>query len=206
MMTAFYMFRLYSLTFLGSFRGTEAQKAHLHESPAAMTIPLIVLAILSVVGGYIGLPPVISEHHMLTEFLGGTVTNGSITHLDHSTEWMLMGISTGLALLMIILALSMHKKPAFAPNTGLAKVLENKWYVDEIYDAIIVKPLMGIARFSYQVVEKLSIDGFVNGIGKSVKWGSERFRLLQSGQVGFYVFVMVLGMLMIFALSVFWIR
>ncbi len=78
MMTAFYMFRLYTLTFTGKFRGTHEQEHHLHESPAAMTIPLVILAILSIIGGYVGLPPVISEHHTLNEFLTSSVTNLAI--------------------------------------------------------------------------------------------------------------------------------
>src|SRR5690606_7517846 len=126
MKTAFYMFRLYVLTFTGSFHSTEAQHSHVHESRAAMTIPLMVQAVLSVIGGYIGLPPVISEHHTLASFLGSVVFNGASVHLDHSTEWMLMGISTGLAIVMIVLAISMHRKPTFTPNIGLARVLENK--------------------------------------------------------------------------------
>ncbi len=206
MMTAFYMFRLYILTFTGTFRGTEAQRSHLHESPAAMTIPLVALAVLSVVGGYVGLPPVISEHHALAAFLGSAVTNGTAVHLDHSTEWILMGVSTGLAVVMILMAVAVNKRPSFTPNTGLARVLENKWYVDELYDAVVVRPLYALAQFLYRFAERLGIDGFVNGIGKSVQWGSERIRLLQSGQVGFYIFAMVLGMLLVFALSVFWIR
>ncbi len=206
MMTAFYMFRLYVLTFTGIFRGTESQRHHLHESPAAMTIPLIVLAVFSVVGGYIGLPPVISEHHTLATYLGAAVTNGDTVHLDHSTEWMLMGISTGLAVVMIFAAVVINKKPSFTPNTGLARVLENKWYVDELYDAVIVRPLYALAGFLYRFAERLGIDGFVNGVGRSVRWGGERIRLLQSGQVGFYIFAMVLGMLAVFALSFFWIR
>src|SRR5690606_17038586 len=82
MMTAFYMFRLYTLTFTGKFRGTHEQEHHLHESPAAMTLPLIILAILSVVGGFVGLPAVFSEHHTLSSFLSSVVTNGAEHHLD----------------------------------------------------------------------------------------------------------------------------
>jgi NADH-quinone oxidoreductase subunit L len=206
MMTAFYMFRLYVLTFRGSFRGTEEQKHHLHESPAAMTIPLVVLAVLSVIGGYVGLPPVISEHHSLATYLSTSVTNFGAAHLDHSTEWMLMTISSLLAVVMIFLAFVVNRKPAFAPNTGLAKALENKWYVDELYDAVIVRPLGAFSQQLYNYAERLGIDGLVNGAGRMVRWGSDRLRLLQSGQVGFYIFVMVLGMLAIFALSFFWIR
>jgi NADH-quinone oxidoreductase subunit L len=206
MMTAFYMFRLYVLTFSGSFRGTHEQEHHLHESPAAMTIPLIVLAILSVVGGYVGLPPVISEHHTLGSFLGSVVTNHELPELSHSTEWMLMSISTVLSLVMIGVAIAVNRKPNFVENTGVAKLLENKWYIDELYDAVIVRPLAAFSRFADNMIERMGIDGLVNGVGKTVRWGSDRVRLLQSGQVGFYIFVMVLGMVIVFALSFFWLH
>ncbi|XZF13302.1 NADH-quinone oxidoreductase subunit L [Chitinophagaceae bacterium MMS25-I14] len=206
MMTAFYMFRLYVLTFTGTFRGTHDQEHHLHESPAAITIPLVVLAILSVVGGYVGLPSVMSEHHMLGSYLSSAVTNVEAHELSHGTEWMLMGISSGLSILMIFIAIAVNRKPNFVENTGLAKVLENKWYVDELYDAVIVRPIEAFSRFADKVIERLGIDGLVNGVGKLVKLGSDRVRLLQSGQVGSYIFIMVIGMIILFALSFFWIH
>ena len=206
MMTAFYMFRLYFLTFTGGFRGTEDQHHHLHESPAAMTIPLILLAILSIVGGYVGLPEVMSEHNGIASFLGPVVKNFGDHHLAPTTEWMLMGVSVGVSVLMIIVAYAMNKKPGFAANTGLSKVLENKWYVDEIYDAVVVRPIEGLSRLLERFAEKMGIDGLVNGVGKSVKWGGDRLRLLQSGQVGFYIFIMVLGIVVLCTLSFFWVR
>jgi NADH-quinone oxidoreductase subunit L len=206
MMTAYYMFRLYFLTFTGTFRGTEEQHHHLHESPAAMTIPLIILAIFAIISGYVGLPPVITEHHTLNEYLSPVVSNFNIHHLEHSTEWMLMGVSTALVIIMIIGAYSLTKRPNFLPNTGFSAVLENKWYVDELYDAIIVRPIGALSRVMDKFVERLGIDGLVNGVGKTIRWSSDRVRLMQSGQVGFYIFVMVLGMSIIFALSFFWIQ
>ncbi len=205
MMTAFYMFRLYTLTFTGTFRGTHEQEHHLHESPAAITIPLIILAILSVVGGYVGLPAVISEHHMLGSFLSSSVTNLGLHEMEHSTEWMLLGISTVVAIVFSIAGFAANRKPSFAPNTGLSKVLENKWYVDELYDSIIVRPITAFSNILDRFVEKMAIDGLVNGIGKTVRWGGDRTRLLQTGQVGFYIFMMVIGMTVLFAISFFWI-
>ena len=207
MMTAFYMFRLYFLTFSGSFRGTHEQEHHLHESPAAMTLPLIILAILSVIGGYVGMPEVFTHHESsFDEYLGHVVKNVGIHEMSAGTEYMLMGISTGVSLIMIFVAMSMFRKPAFSESTGLAKVLENKWYIDELYDAAIVKPIEALSGVLDRFVEKMGIDGVVNGVGKTVKWGSDRLRLLQSGQVGFYIFIMVLGMVALFAMSFFWIH
>jgi NADH-quinone oxidoreductase subunit L len=203
MMTAFYMTRVYVLTFRGTFRGTHEQEHHLHESPAPITIPLIVLAILSIVGGYVGMPEVFSEHHILGSFLGKVVTNGTHGHLTHEQEWMAMGISTVAALTMMVYGFIANSKPNFTPNTGLAKVLENKWYVDELYDTIIVRPLMAFSRIADKFIERRGIDGLVNGVGKTVRWGGDRMRLVQSGQVGFYIFIMVLGIIALLAIGFF---
>lgn len=206
MMTAFYMFRLYTLTFTGSFRGTHEQEHHLHESPAAITIPLILLAVLSIIGGYVGLPAVFSEHHSLNAFLSGVVSNLGTHEMAHDTEWMLLGISTAVAIIFSYAGYAANRKPDFVPNTGFAKVLENKWYVDELYDTVIVKPVTAFSRVLDRFVERMGIDGIVNGVGKTIRWSSDRVRLLQTGQVGFYIFVMVIGITVLFALSFFWIR
>jgi len=197
MMTAFYMFRVYFLTFRGSFRGTKEQEHHLHESPASMTFPLIVLAILSIVGGYLGMPPVITEHHSLAAYLSPVVTNFGDLHLSHNTEWMLMGISVVAVAAMIVWSFMKAKQPNFDHSKGLAKVLANKWYVDEFYNAIIVKPALKLAAFLDNYVERKTIDGAVNGVGKFVNWSGGRLRLLQNGQVGVYIFGMVLGIVLL---------
>lgn len=209
LMTAFYMFRLYYITFTGKFRGTHEQEHHLHESPAAITLPLIVLAILSVIGGYVGLPEVFGAPHLLAEYLSPVFAPSApylhAEHLSHALEWGLMGLSTVLVIVMIFIARGKFRQyeDTGAENTGLAKVLENKWYVDELYDAIIVKPLMVLSRFFQDVVERAGIDGLVNGVGAGVKWGGRQIRLLQNGQVGFYIFAMVIGMIVLFVISLF---
>jgi NADH-quinone oxidoreductase subunit L len=103
LLTAFYMFRLYFVTFTGTFRGTHDQEHHLHESPAAMTFPLIVLAILSIIGGYVGVPEVLGGHHELASYLSPLVKSAE-HHLDHNTEYMLMGLSTILVVISISFA------------------------------------------------------------------------------------------------------
>ena len=85
-------------------------------------------------------------------------------------------------------------------------MLANKWYVDELYDAVIVKPIEALSRLLDKFVEKRGIDGIVNGVGKTVRWGGDRLRLLQSGQVGFYIFIMVLGIVVLFTVSFFWVK
>ncbi len=211
MMTAFYMFRLYAMTFLGNFRGTHEQEHHLHESPAAMTLPLIVLAILSVIGGFIGIPEVFMHGgHKLEEFLAPVFaqSNALIKEhhaLSHSQEYMLMGISVAAALAALAFAWNKFSKyrKSDKEEAGLGKVLENKWYVDELYDSIIVKPVLAIGKYFNNVVEKRGIDGFVNGVGRAVNYGSRQIRLLQSGQVGAYVLMMVLGILVFFIVQLF---
>ncbi len=210
MMTAFYMFRVYAMTFLGKFRGTAEQEHHLHESPKAMTIPLIVLAILAVIGGWIGIPEIfVHGGHRLEEFLAPVFaqSNGIIVknELANNTEYMLMIISVALALVALLYAwkkFSAYQKTG-KEEKGLGKVLENKWYVDEIYDAVIVRPVQSLAKYFNNVVEKKGIDGFVNGVGKAVNYSSRQIRLLQSGQVGTYVLLMVIGMLILFIVQMF---
>ena len=209
LMTAFYMFRLYYITFTGTFRGTHEQEHHLHESPAAITFPLIILAILSVIGGYVGLPEVFGAPHLLHEYLSPIFAPSApylpAHELEHSMEWILMGLSSGLVIITIFFARSkfIRYQDSGVPNTGIAKVLENKWYVDELYDAVIVKPLMVLSRFFEDTIERSGIDALVNGVGRGVKWGSRQVRLVQNGQVGFYIFAMVIGMIILFVISLF---
>jgi NADH-quinone oxidoreductase subunit L len=209
-MTAFYMFRLYAMTFLGKFRGTHEQEHHLHESPKAITIPLIILAILSVVGGWIGIPEVFMHGgHRLEAFLAPVFAQSNALtekhHLSHTTEYMLMGVSVVAALAALVFAWSKFSKyqKIEKEETGFGKVLANKWYVDELYDTIIVKPVLSLAKYFNNIFEKKGVDGFVNGVGKAVNYGSRQIRLLQSGQVGTYVLMMVLGMLLFFIIQLF---
>jgi len=203
LLTAFYMFRLYIITFSGTFRGTHDQEHHLHESPSAMTLPLIILAILSVVGGFIGVPEVLGGHHWLAAFLSPVVKSAT-HHLEHSTEYMLMGITTVLVLISITFAWVRFKNYKVAgESTGLGKILENKWYVDELYQMAIVNPLKSISAFFNNIIEIKLIDGAVNGVGKLVTYSSRQLRWLQSGQVGAYVLLMVVGMLILFFIQLF---
>ena len=205
LLTAFYMFRLLFLTFTGSFRGTHDQEHHLHESPAAMTMPLIILAVLSVTGGLVGIPAVFAKGgDLLGEFLSPVIiAKGEAHHVSHSTEYMLMALSTGLVLLMIIFAWIRFRNYKATPATGLGKVLENKWYVDELYNKVFVQPLHQFGGFLKSVIETKVVDGMVNGVGRMVHYGSRQLRLLQSGQVGSYVLLMVLSMVIIFVIQFF---
>jgi NADH-quinone oxidoreductase subunit L len=203
LLTAFYMFRLYIITFTGNFRGTHDQEHHLHESPAAMTIPLIVLAILSIIGGYVGIPESLGGHHQLSAYLL-PVTGKSEHELSHGTEYMLMGISTCLVLISILFAwMKFRNYRVEGTSSGIGKILENKWYVDEFYQHAIINPVKSIAAFFNKVVEEKVIDGAVNGVGKLVNYGSRQLRWLQSGLVGAYVLLMVIGIIILFIIQFF---
>ena len=198
-MTAFYMFRLYTTTFLGKFRGTDDQEHHLHESPIAMTLPLILLAIASAIAGAIGVPELMGGHHWLSHQLETIVGVSEHATLSHSTEWLLMGISVGVALLALIIAVIRYtKKIDSEPTTAIGKFLYNKWYIDELYNYVIVQPLNKFAGLLSEFVEKVIIDGAVNGTGKLVQYSARQIRLVQSGQVGYYILFMVLSMVLLF--------
>ena len=198
-MTAFYMFRLYATTFLGQFRGTEAQASHLHESPISMTLPLIILAVLSAVGGAMGVPEILGGHHWLSHHLSSIIGAEHALHLSHTTEWILMGSSVTIAVVALLIAIGKYSKQADGePQTALGKFLYNKWLVDELYEKAIVQPLHRFAGFLKEVVEKNVIDGLVNGTGKLVQYGARQTRLMQSGQVGYYILFMVLSIVLLF--------
>ncbi|OJX51121.1 MULTISPECIES: NADH-quinone oxidoreductase subunit L [Flavobacterium] len=192
-MTAFYMFRLLYLTFFKEFRGTEEQKHHLHESPSLITFPLIVLAILSTVGGFISFP----GHSWLNEYLKPIFIGAREEHHLDSTTFILMGVAVVGALIGIGIAYSNYIKKSQVPAedneiTGFSKVLYNKFYVDEIYMAVIVKPIYAIASFSKNFIET-ALSGFIFGLGKVTNMVGTQGRVLQNGSVGFYLFVFVIG-------------
>jgi NADH-quinone oxidoreductase subunit L len=206
LMTSFYMFRLLFLTFFGEFRGNDIQKNHVHESPKSMTIPLIILAILSVVAGFIGFPHelghVLGIHHWLDGFLATSV-KVEAAEISLNTELMLMIITIVLILLVILLAriFFVSRKEIPAPDDEAMplwkEIIYHKYYIDEIYEAIIVKPLNRISALLYQFIERSGIDAIVNGIGTSVVNWSQLLRLTQTGGLGFYVIAMVISIIVL---------
>jgi NADH-quinone oxidoreductase subunit L len=107
---------------------------------------------------------------------------------------------------MIFISSKKYANLAEAENSdsGISKVLANKWYVDELYNVIIVKPINFLSSFLSRIVDNKIIDGFVNGIGRSVQYSARQFRLLQSGQVGSYVLIMVVCIIIFFIFQLFW--
>jgi NADH-quinone oxidoreductase subunit L len=212
LLTAFYMFRLYYLTFHGSFRGTAEQESHLHESPASMTIPLMVLAFFSMIAGFFNVPSVLGGNHWLEGFfeplLAGSILIQEIQPHDaiaHAMEIILMASSVILVLAVVAYAWIRYKKNGHVPSGDEVKLpafqnlLARKWYVDEIYDSIIVKPVMSASSGIYKFIEVNVIDRIVNGVGQLVVLSSRTVRFLQTGNVGFYIFAMVIGIILILA-------
>lgn len=210
-MTAFYMFRLLFVTFFGEFRGTHEQAHHLHESPITMTLPLMILAVLSAVGGLMNVPHVLGGGQWLSHFMEPLFAQAKLAnpamfeggHLDHSTEYMLMGVSVGVAIAAILVAYNLFISKKTVPSadkdvTGFPKVLQNKYYVDELYESVFVNPMRKLSDLLHSFGEFL-IDLVVNGMGRLVQWLAGQARLLQTGETGFYVFAMVLGILAIMA-------
>lgn len=206
--TAFYMFRMLFLTFYGKFRGTFEEEKHVHESPLSMTFPLIVLAVLSVIGGLLNLPEVIGGNHGLATFLTPVFADSAaITgafNLDHNTEYILMTVSGIAAIVMAVWAYRKYVTNAAVPEEDrvhrgfLANLFYHKFYVDEIYDALVVKPLDRLSVIFYRIVDKKGIDGIVNSVANGFNQSGKGIRLLQGGNVGLYIFLMVIGMIAIF--------
>jgi NADH-quinone oxidoreductase subunit L len=212
-LTAFYMFRLLFLTFFGEFRGTEEQKHHLHESPASMTLPLIILAILAAVGGFMGAPMFLGKHY-LAEYLAPLFTYSQRLNpeafrgeLDHGTELMLIGLSVAAGVLGILFAyvqyVSRRVRPAEddAQRSAPESLVYHKYYIDELYDSIFVKPVMGLSKGLYRFVEQGVIDPIVNGFGRVTLGGGQLLRYVQTGYVGLYLILMVVGIVLILALN-----
>jgi len=207
MLTAFYMFRLIFLTFFGKFRGTHEQEHHLHESPPSMTFPLIVLAILSVAGGALGLPEFWHMPNWMANNLETVIVRKNPTTLPHDTEWMLMGIAVLSAIATIYFAYVIYRQKHTIPlkdedkMPGFQKLVYNKYYVDEVYDAVIRKPLDVLSEVFHKFFDLQIVDGIVNGVGATVKGIGSGIRLIQTGNIGFYIISMVIGIVFILLLT-----
>lgn len=202
-LTAFYMFRLLYLTFYGKFRGTHEQEHHLHESPATMTIPLVVLAILSMVGGVLGLPEFWHLTNWMKANLAPVIHHAHHTKLSHQTEWILMALAVAVAAAIIMVAYNVYRKKGTLPAekesalSDFQKLVYHKFYVDEMYDYLVRRPIDFFANMFYTVIDLQIVSALVNGIGNSVKTVGNYVRLVQSGNVSFYIVGMLIGIISI---------
>ncbi len=204
-LTAFYMMRLVAMTFLGENRTGAVEREHLHEAPAVMTGPLVILGILALIGGVINLPAFAGGHEGLEQWLK-PVLEPAEAHLkvrmpEGTAELALIGAAVVIALLGLWLGYrTTVAKPIpvakDAPEeVGFAKVLYHKYYVDEIYQSLIVRPLVATSRFflwrffDQGVIDGAAVNGSA-GLARGIGWLGSR---LQSGQLGLYVIVFVIG-------------
>jgi NADH-quinone oxidoreductase subunit L len=204
-LTSFYMFRVFILTFYGEFRGTEKQAHHLHESPITMTLPLIILAVFSVGGGLINLPHFAGGNEFLAHWLAPLLPEageaGEVNFLSLEGGAPLLA-----AFLPAFLAIYLFGMQKSVPSedgeiSGIQKVIYNKFYIDELYDMLFVKPIAFLSNFFFQVIDFLVIDLFVEGLGRFVKYASSEFRRAQTGNVGIYLFCMVAAIVVILFVS-----
>ena len=237
MLTAFYMTRMMVMTFHGPNRTGEEEGKHLHEAPMTMVLPLTVLAILSMFGGWINVPPAISESFLgfngalpMSEWLhewldpithaavgireAALVDGGFLTGQEHhygflenapfgggELAWAL--ISTVAALAVVLLTVAVVGKRQYKPATesaeltGFGKVLYNKYYVDEIYDALIVKPIIRTSKFFWKWIDAFLIDGLVNLTGMVARSFGFVGSLFQTGSVNTYAFILTIGVLVV---------
>jgi len=205
-MTSYYMFRLVSLTFYGKPRYDE-KKVHPHESPSTMTIPLIILAVLSIIGGFIGLPGLYGFSNLLKDWLAPVFAKSIVVletlhpHGEHSltAELIIIAVSVLISVVAIILAVKRYSnKEKFEEFTGFSKVLENKYYVDEAYDKVIVNPIEKTSeKFLWNIFDVKIIDGAVNGIARYVSNISFDWRRIQTGVIQDYAGISVAGIVLI---------
>ena len=204
-LTSFYMFRVFILTFYGEFRGTEKQAHHLHESPMTMTLPLIILAVLSVGGGLINLPHFAGGNEFLAHWLAPLLPEAG--EAGEVNFWSLEGgaplLAAFLPAFLAIYVFGMQKSVPSedAEISGIQKVIYHKFYIDELYDMLFVKPIAFLSNFFFQVIDFLVIDLFVEGLGRFVKYASSEFRRAQTGNVGIYLFCMVAAIVVILFVS-----
>jgi NADH-quinone oxidoreductase subunit L len=214
-LTAFYMFRLYFMTFHGPVRASEEAKHHLHESPASMTLPLMILALLAVIGGLVQIPLVAGAQRLdvflepvfrdLARVTGETAHAAAAGHAEHRPllEGALMGISLLVALAGIYLARKFYVTDPTLPHRlaesarGLYRLLWDKYRVDELYDRRIVQPIVRGSERLWQGFDAAVIDGAVNGIGRQIERGAALLRLAQTGYVQVYAVVLTLGLVVV---------
>jgi NADH-quinone oxidoreductase subunit L len=205
-LTSFYMFRLIWLTFLGQKRYDE-HHVHVHESPWNMTIPLLILAFLSFTGGWFALPALFGGKDYFAEFLSPVLAGGEAagTEASHSLEITLSIVAVVAALAGLLVAWRMYAKDVKqGKSEGLHKLLYNKYYVDEIYQAVVVGPLVWLSRnLLWKIVDVGVIDGTVNGIAEGTSAVGDRVRHTQSGNTRSYAVWVLVGAVLVFAL-IFW--
>lgn len=209
-LTAFYTGRMMSLTFYGQKRYSHDVEHHLHESPALMTFPLYVLAILAALGGFLGVPHLLGDYlghmpHYLSHWLDPVVPSKHLPLVGVKIalhEGVVMAGSSIVAIISYFTGVALFKKHMFVKDilgafSPVEKILANKYYVDELYAVIVVNPIKKISLFSANIIDKFVVDGAVNGIGSKVKRLGTGLRSLQTGDIQTYAFMMLMGLVLV---------
>ena len=209
-LTAFYTGRMMSLTFYGQKRYSHDVEHHLHESPGLMTFPLYVLAFLAALGGFLGVPHLLGDYlghmpHYLSQWLNPVVPAKHLPLVGIKIplhEGVVMAGSSVLAMISFFAGIALFKKHMFVKDiisafNPIEKILLNKYYVDELYGILVVNPIKKISSFSAQIIDKLLVDGAVNGLGASVKKIGTNLRALQTGDIQSYAMMMLMGLLVV---------
>ncbi|MFN3480937.1 MAG: NADH-quinone oxidoreductase subunit L, partial [Thermodesulfovibrionales bacterium] len=217
LLTAFYSFRIIYVAFHGSFRGTHEQEHHLHESPKVMTIPLIILAIGAIASGWVGVPPLLGEMVGLEhtdrfgDFLAPVFGGHHPAEGSHLEEINVMGLSIAAGIIGILISAALYLRKTDLPEklgerfSGIYKILWNKYYVDELYDFIIVRPTLWIAnRIIVAVTDGKIIEGIVNGVPATIGRFSSWLRGVQTGLVHQYATIMAIGAFIIVVIALLW--
>jgi len=202
-MTAFYTFRIFFKAFLGEFRGKEVLHGHEpHESPKVMTIPLIILAIGAIFAGWFGIPESLGGGAHFQRFLEPILGHPELPHLDHSTEYLLMVLSVfagifGIGLAYLVYVKNPSLETAFSSRFKRIYIfLYRKWYFDELYDLIFVRPTFFLARTVVNLIlDTFIIDQTVNGSASAAHVLASFFRRFHSGIVNYYNWFIILGIL-----------
>jgi len=217
-LTAFYMFRLVYLTFYGKERMDSKTKSHIHESPRTMTVPLMALAVLSAIGGFIGMPHIFGVTNYFEEWLSPVMSGPAHDMAEHALasgghsatmEWLLMAASVVLVLISIWMAYYFYRKNTQASTSlaekfsGIKATLENKYYVDEFYGAVVIRPVIYFSLFLWKFVDVILIDGTLNGLAKLWRDVSDALRYSQSGQLRSYATIFTVGVVLLIAWIVF---
>jgi NADH-quinone oxidoreductase subunit L len=199
LITCFYMFRLLYLVFFGENR---TAGAHPHESPKVMTVPLIVLSVLSTIGGFLNIPSLLGGNLGFSSYLNSSVASKAGEEMSHSTEIGLIVLSLVLLGIVIYWAYQTFVKKAEVPAgdevqlPAFQRAIANKFYIDELYRAVFEKPLASFSTFLFRKVETLILDPAVNNIGRGTAILGSLTRKLQRGNISFYLFAMVAGILL----------
>jgi NADH-quinone oxidoreductase subunit L len=217
--TGFYMFRMFFVTFHGTYRNHHHAYEKVHESPLLMTLPLLVLAVLSVIGGAVNLPHYLGEgvsgglHHLLSFDGGGQFSPILIyaehaIELSHSVEIALLAMAVSVFVIAFLYTRNKYVVKGSVPEAdadqqGMGKVLANKFYVDEAYDMAFVAPLESASDVITEYVDEKALKSAVDGVGTGGYGLSKLLSKIQNGNIEYYLLYMVIGISLLLAFNLF---